>query len=204
MEYSTEQELFWSGVFGDDYILRNSSANKVVSNVVFFSKIISKIGPIKSVIEFGSNIGLNLKALRLLLPDISLSAVEINNKAVSELQNFSNITIYNTSILEKINSPKHDLSFVKGVLIHINPESLALAYENIYSSTNKYILIAEYYNPTPVEIEYRGHKGKLFKRDFAGEMLRKYPDLKIIDYGFVYHKDTFPLDDINWFLLEKV
>ena len=28
--------------------------------------------------------------------------------------------------------------------------------------------------------------------------------LKLIDYGFVYHKDPlYPLDDITWFLLEK-
>ena len=51
---------------------------------------------------------------------------------------------------------------------------------------------------------YRGHEGKLFKRDFAGELLDKYPDLKLIDYGFVYHRDTnFPQDDCTWFLLEK-
>ena len=42
--------------------------------------------------------------------------------------------------------------------------------------------LAEYYNPTPVSVLYRGHKGKLFKRDFAGEMLDKYNDLNIIDY----------------------
>ena len=31
-----------------------------------------------------------------------------------------------------------------------------------------------------------------------------YPDLQILDYGFVYHRDEFyPQDDINWFLLKK-
>ena len=48
--------------------------------------------------------------------------------------------------------------------------------------SKKFILIAEYYNPTPVEVSYRGHNGKLFKRDFAGEMMKKYSDLKLIDY----------------------
>lgn len=74
----------------------------------------------------------------------------------------------------------------------------------MYKVTKKYILIAEYYNPSPVDISYRGHKGFLFKRDFAGEILYKYPELKLIDYGFVYHRDNnFPQDDLNWFLLEK-
>ena len=53
-------------------------------------------------------------------------------------------------------------------------------------------------------MSYRGHTEKLFKRDFAGEMLDRFNDLKLADYGFVYRRDMlFPQDDINWFLLEK-
>lgn len=78
------------------------------------------------------------------------------------------------------------------------------AYEIIYKTSTKYICIVEYYNPTPIQVEYRGFKDKLFKRDFAGEMLDKYQDLSLVDYGFVYHRDNnFPQDDISWFLLEK-
>ena len=52
-------------------------------------------------------------------------------------------------------------------------------------------------------IKYRGHKNKLFKRDYAGEIINKYP-FKLDSYGFVYHKDLkAPQDDINWFLLKK-
>jgi spore coat polysaccharide biosynthesis protein SpsF len=70
--------------------------------------------------------------------------------------------------------------------------------------SSRYILVCEYYNPTPVSIDYRGHSDRLFKRDFAGEILDLYTDLTLRDYGFVYHRDTnFPLDDITWFLLEK-
>ena len=33
----------------------------------------------------------------------------------------------------------------------------------------------------------------------------EFQELKLIDYGFVYHRDDqFPLDDINWFLLKWV
>ena len=71
-------------------------------------------------------------------------------------------------------------------------------------ASNRYILIGEYYNPTPVTINYRGHDDRLFKRDFAGEMLDKHRNLKLVDYGFLYHRDNyFDQDDINWFLLEK-
>jgi spore coat polysaccharide biosynthesis protein SpsF len=90
------------------------------------------------------------------------------------------------------------------VLIHINPEQLDLVYQKLNASSKKYILIAEYYNPSPVMIPYRGNEDRLFKRDFAGEMLEKYTDLSLVDYGFAYRKDPiFPQDDITWFLLEK-
>ena len=93
---------------------------------------------------------------------------------------------------------------VIGVLIHIAPEYLPLAYENIYRATRRYILIGEYYSRQPEEVSYRGYKNKLFKRDFAGEMLDKYTDLRLVDYGFFYHKDeSSKLDDITWFLMEK-
>ena len=36
---------------------------------------------------------------------------------------------------------------------------------------SKYLLINEYYNPKPVSIDYRGHSERLYKRDFAGEIL---------------------------------
>ena len=89
-------------------------------------------------------------------------------------------------------------------MIHINPDELQNAYEKLYNSSNKYILVAEYYNQTPVMIEYRGNKERLFKRDFAGEILDKYPDLKLVDYGFFYNRDNnFKMDDISWFLMEK-
>ena len=97
-----------------------------------------------------------------------------------------------------------DLSLIKGVLIHINPDMLPVVYEKLYTASRRFVLVCEYYNPSPVAISYRGHADRLFKRDFAGEMMDKYPDLKLVDYGFAYRRDpAFPQDDITWFLMEK-
>jgi pseudaminic acid biosynthesis-associated methylase len=112
--------------------------------------------------------------------------------------------VYEMSIFDFIPDVKRDLVIIKTVLIHINPDFLPKVYELLYESSSKFICIAEYYNPTPVTVEYRGHNERLFKRDFAGEILSKYPDLKLVDYGFFYHRDNnYPIDDINWFLLKK-
>ena len=98
---------------------------------------------------------------------------------------------------------RYDLSFTKGVLIHIQPDELHRVYRNLYELSNRYIMVCEYYNPTPVTVNYRGNSDRLFKRDFAGELMDRYP-LRLIDYGFSYHRDNyFPQDDSTWFLLEK-
>lgn len=159
---------------------------------------------INTVIEFGANVGQNLIALKQLLPSSNFSAVEINGKACEELRKLKWLNVYNESILAFSPTKTYDFVFIKGVLIHINPEELIVTYEKLYKSTKKYLLVAEYYNPTPIEVNYRGHTNRLFKRDFAGEILNKYEDLELVDYGFTYHRDNnFPQDDINWFLLKK-
>lgn len=64
--------------------------------------------------------------------------------------------------------------------------------------------MAEYYFPSPVAIPDRGHADRLFKRDFAGELMKRHTDVRLLDYGFVYHADAnHPQDDLTWFLLEK-
>lgn len=203
--YATPQEVFWAGEFGTEYIGRNDGAQMLASNLSFFSKALKQAGRISSCLEFGANIGMNLKALQLLYPDIHLNAIEINPDAANRLANLiGKDNVFEGSILEYPITKKADLSLIRGVLIHILPDKLPVVYEKLYQASNRFILVGEYYNPSPVAISYRGHADRLFKRDFAGEMLEKYPDLKLVDYGFVYRRDpAFPDDDITWFLMEK-
>ncbi len=202
--FSTPQEQFWAGQFGDDYTDRNIGARWIASNLALFSRVLASTVGVRSVIEFGANRGLNLLALRQLLPDARLAAVEINAKAVEALRQFSWLEVTHASLLEFKPPVQSDLVLVKGVLIHLNPDVLASVYELLHAASARYICIVEYYNPSPVTIPYRGHTDRLFKRDFAGEVLARYPDLKLLDYGFVYHGDpNFPQDDLTWFLLEK-
>ena len=206
MNYQTEQENFWANEFGRDYVSRNNSESLHASNLSFFSNALRQTRNIKNCIEIGANIGMNLKTLKLLFPSIDLHAIEINThatKILAETIPAKNIT--NNSILNININKKWDLVLSKGVLIHINPNNLDDVYKKMYDLSNKYILIGEYYNPTPVAINYREHEDRLFKRDFAGEMIDKFPDLVLLDYGFCYYRDNnFSQDDITWFLLEKI
>lgn len=202
--YKSPQEAFWAGSFGDDYSVRNNAERIVASNTALFSRILARTGTVNSVMEFGANIGLNLVAINRLMPMAELSAVEINKKACKTLEDLGFVKVYCESMMDFEMDRPRDFVFSKGVLIHIDPERLSKAYDALYRTSQRYICVCEYYNPTPVEVKYRGYENKLFKRDFPGEMLDKYSDLRLIDYGFVYHRDPrFPQDDLSWFLMEK-
>lgn len=206
-KYVTEQENFWAGEFGNAYIKRNEDDKILAAKTAFFAKILSCLPGenIRSCIEFGSNVGLNLMALRRLLPELSMSAVEINEQAAARCAEIPGVHVYQKTLFDFTSEEMFDLTFVSGVLIHINPDRLADVYDLLYRHSRKYILISEYYSPVPVEGDYRGFSGKLFKRDFAGEFLDRFPDVRLLHYGFQYHRDkNFPMDDVNWFLLEKI
>jgi pseudaminic acid biosynthesis-associated methylase len=202
-KFNTPQEEFWAGEFGDSYISRNESENLLASNIALFADIFSSIDNLPlSVMELGANIGMNIKAIQRLAPGAQFTGIEINKQA-AEILSETGCEVIESSIMDAVTSKKFDFVFSKGVMIHLMQDQLVPTYKKMYEWSNRFILIAEYYNPTPVTIPYRGNSDRLFKRDFAGEFLDLFPDVVLRDYGFAYHRGTYPQDDINWFLLEK-
>lgn len=202
--FKTEQEKFWAGEFGDEYIARNKDAWLLASNTALFSTILKRTRNVHSVIEFGANIGMNIHALKNLLPQAKLNAIEINAKAVEQLSQIKDLTVYHQSIFDFASNEKNDFVFSKGVLIHLEPTMLPQVYKTMYENSSRYICMIEYYNPSPMEIPYREHSDKMYKRDFAGELMDIYPDLELVDYGFIYRRDpVFMQGDLTWFLMEK-
>lgn len=203
--YRTEQEAFWAGEFGTDYIARNESDALLAANLGFFAAALRQARAAASCIELGANVGMNLRALKLLFPAQDQFAVEINADAARRLREvIPPDHVAHQSILDYVPPREFDLVLVKGVLIHMDPEMLPGVYDTLFRAAARYLLVAEYYNPVPVAIAYRGHADRLFKRDFAGELMDRHPSLSLIDYGFAYRRDpTFPQDDITWFLMEK-
>lgn len=200
-EFSTEQESFWAGEFGNEYLERNRD---VAAPLHRFAAVLRSASRVSSVLECGANIGLNLIALHQLLPRAELAAVEINEKAAAALRSLGYVDVNHESLLTFQPKRRYDLVFTSGVLIHIAPDALPTVYDLMFKASDRYVVVSEYYNPTPVEVEYRGHRQRMFKRDFAGEMLDRFPELRLVDYGFNYRRDNnFVHDDFNWFLLEK-
>lgn len=194
----TEQELFWAGEFGDEYNCRNTGGEFLPPRLAMFSRIMARTEGVRTILELGCNTGTNLVALQMLgYPDVR--GVEVNAYAAKEAQS-AGLRVVHGSLLETEGEPS-DMVMTVGVLIHIHPDELPVAYDRLVTPARRYVLIVEYYDPNPVDILYRGHTGRLWKRDFAGELLDRYP-LRLVDYGFVYHRDEFPQDDVTWFLME--
>lgn len=197
----TEQEQFWRGEFGDEYVDRN--AGKLLgSNVNYFVQTLGRTHGVNSVYEIGCNIGLNLDALKILNNDLALHGCEINSKAAA-ISKSKGYDVENCSVFDSQEQRKFDLVMTRGVLIHLAQERLPEVYDFMNKLSAKYLLVDEYFSPNPVEIPYRGHQERMYKRDFAKEMLQQL-DLEVVDYGFIWSQDpNFAQDDSNWFLLRK-
>lgn len=203
-KFKTQQEEFWAGQFGNEYVDRSASPEFIPPRLYMFSQILRSTRGVQSFVEFGPNVGLNLIALHQLCPAAKLHAVEINALAVEHMEKTGYIDVHHKSLLDANLKNVADFSFSSGVLIHVNPDELPKAYDVLYNASRKYVMVNEYFNPTPMMMDYRGHQERLYKRDFAGEMMDRFKDLKLVDYGFIYRRDpNFAQDDTNWFLMEK-
>lgn len=200
----TAQTEFWSGDFGDEYAIRNLGA--VPTNIAFFAKALRLCGPLRTIIELGAGTGQNLVALKALLTHADMIGLEVNEKAARMAKQLHKVDVWRHDVFDVgLDMPtKSDLVLSKGFGIHVPPDQIETYYEIIGRLASKYVLFAEYYNPTPLEVQYRNHDGVLWKRDFAGEFLDRHPEWELRDYGFQYHDDPlWPQDDLTWFLLER-
>ena len=146
-KYSTPQEEFRVGKFGSEYVKRNAGEDFITSNLVLFADMLRWAPDVRSILELGCNIVLNLEALKRVNPAFSLTGVEINSQAAAIARGKKIAKVVQGTIIEPLDLPQCDLTFTKTVLIHISPDALAGAYENVYRLTKKYIAVCEVLQP---------------------------------------------------------
>lgn len=183
---------FWKGSFGDEYTKRNRV--DWIKRTPFWRDIIAATGA-KTILEVGCNVGWNLSAIRTISPAYVMPwGVEINEAAAKQASNLGFI------INERIVVGTHyDIVFTAGVLIHIEPQDLEKLMFDIIAVSDKYVLAVEYFAEKEEEVLYRGHSGKLWKRNYG--KLYEERGLKLIDTGFLDEKSGF--DDCVYWLMEK-
>lgn len=199
-----EQQHFWAQDYAEEYIRKNLKFDRALG-VEGWAKMLASSQNIGSVLECGCNIGRNIDFLTEALPDASKSIVEISKPAFDFVTQKHRLAhAFNGPIEAAVFPDKFDLVFTIGVLIHIHPDNLLTVMRKMFDSSGKYILIGEYFNRTPVMIEYQGQQDKLFKRDFGKLFIENFP-VELRDYGFLWGHiyDSAGFDDITWWLFQK-
>jgi pseudaminic acid biosynthesis-associated methylase len=205
-----DQVKLWRSEFGKEYIARNApTAERVRNQTRFWAKLLDDLAvrnemP-ESILEVGANIGINLRALDNLC-NAELFAVEPNDQARETLVSDGVVKAENayaaTGEAIPLADNSVDLAFTAGVLIHVNPDTLAQVCAEIHRVSRRTIICAEYFSVHPETITYRGHSEKLFKRDFGAFWMEQFPSLKLVDYGFAW-KPVTGLDNITWWVFSK-
>lgn len=204
----TEQLEFWIGQFGEKYLERNLADRETISSRLMLWSIIFRTmhQNIDTILEVGSNIGNNLKAIKL-ISNAELYAIEPYENAMKTCVLDGTVKKNNafcTSAFDNNIMSEHsiDLVFTSGVLIHIHPNDLKKATDNIVRIAKKYVVCVEYFSDREETVLYRGNTEKLFKRDFGSFYLDNYPELSLVDYGFSWKRIT-GLDNLTWWVFEK-
>ncbi len=165
----TEQEHFWSNSFGNEYARRVRPEWR--KRVGFWNDVIKATG-VRSILEVGTNIGTNLKAIRHVDPTIVAWGCDVNQAALQEAAD-AGLYVAESSVFDlgQWTQPKFDMTATCGVLIHISPEDIERAMRAIIDSSKRYVLAVEYEDQKEVEVEYRGYAKRLWRRPF-GSMYR--------------------------------
>lgn len=199
-----EQQQFWANDYAQDYIRKNSQFDRQLG-IEAWQKMLAKSEGIGSILECGCNIGRNIDFLNAALPDAPKSIIEISKPAYDFVTHQHKLDkAFNGPIEESAFSDRFDLVFTIGVLIHIHPDNLLTNMRKMFDYSSKYILMGEYFNRTPMMIEYQGQKDRLFKRDFGKLFTENFP-VELVDYGFLWGHiyDRAGFDDITWWLFKK-
>lgn len=191
----------WQSDFGDAYTERNNIDWGV--RLPAWKEMLGGL-ELQNVIEVGCNRGHNLRAIAE-IGSVSgnIVGIEPNATAIDIARRSS--SLYSVLRGDAFQLPfidqYADLVFTAGVLIHIKLENLASVLAEIYRTSARYILCAEYYADQETVIEYRGHSDLLWKRDFKQHYLATFSGLKVIREGYWEIDKGF--DRTHWWLFEK-
>lgn len=201
MKIETIQQGLWYGEFGNAYHKRNYQTDRQQQ----WMRIIGLYMPeIKSVFEPGAGQGDNLCAIRNIAREMKtpcrFTGMDVNAYAHKLMAERELVAIHGAFPGTPIDN-RYDLVITRGFLIHLPAEDLYHALDKIYSMSNRFICVSEYYSPSRRRVSYRGQRSAMWTGDYAGLLMGKYKGLRLLDYGFNYHLDGG--DDETWFLLEK-
>jgi len=139
-----ELEKYFSGKEGIDYTNRNMSSLKTGHNSATLIYNIIKMGNIQSVLEIGTNLGVNLSKLENKVSKIC--GTDINEEALKTAKSlypfvdFKEGSVYDLPYQDD----EFELVFTRGVIIHINPDDRIKALKELVRVSSRFIVNIEY------------------------------------------------------------
>ena len=208
----TEQAKQWKGDFGRQYTDRNTfdidALNALyleyygITRTQINQEFLRGVSKDSSFLEVGCNAGNQLLLLQR-MGYANLSGVELQPYALETARSRTRkISLTQGSALAlpyKDNS--FDLVFTSGVLIHIAPQDLSRALDEIHRCTRTFIWGMEYYSPSITEVNYRGHGALLWKMDYVQRYLEQFEDLELVCRQQIPYLKNANVDAV--FLLRK-
>ena len=208
----TDQSRQWSGEFGRAYTDRNPRTpaamdelhkrNFGVTRTEMNWEFLGEVDPAIRILEVGVNVGAQLATLRaagfdrLYGIDLQFYAIQ-ESKSVNTGLHLSQASAFGLPFPDEA----FDLVFTSGVLIHLSPDLIGRALDEIHRCARTYIWGHEYYADECTHIGYRGHENLMWKADFAGLYCERFPSLRRVkEKHYKYLQD----DNVDtMFLLEK-
>ncbi|MEX1028734.1 MAG: pseudaminic acid biosynthesis-associated methylase [Paenibacillaceae bacterium] len=208
----TNQMDFWAGEFGSEYTERNTYTPEQLNEFYMNQFGVSRaemnntfLGSlsIDQILEAGCNVGNQLRSLQTM--DFGrLYGIELQDYAVEKSKQVTEgINVIQGSIFDiPFKDNYFDLVFTSGVLIHIAPDDITKAIDEIYRTSKRYIWGFEYYSNEYEVVDYRGNADRLWKTNFMKLFLDRYPSLKVVkEAKYKYLSNN---NEDQMYLLEKV
>ena len=197
---SARLEDLWAGKFGDEYIERNLHVSN--GRQRFWSTLLARY-PVHRVLEVGCNIGANIEWIYNSAVPCAVCGVDINARALERLRRkLPDVSAIRSTAREMpFRNDWFDLVFTAGVLIHQPEPTLPVVMREMVRCSRRYVLSLEYFAEETVEVEYRGHRGALFKRNYGRLYRELFSDLHLVEEGRL--KKNSGWDDVAFWLFEK-
>lgn len=208
------QANFWQGDFGKRYTDRSTMTfaewnegykrQYGKTRIKMNKNFVGRFSKNAKILEVGCNIGMELRGMQR-MGFRNLYGVELQPYAVEQSKKYTKGTniICGSGFDIPFKDEFFDVVCTNGVLIHIAPKNLPKIMGEMYRSAKKYIWGLEYYAEKITEINYRGHKNRLWKADYASIFMKNFPNLKLIKKEYYKYVDN-PENKDAIYLLKKI
>jgi len=193
-------EQLWKGEFGDAYVNRNVA--EIPERAMFWRRFLDEFET-RTVLEVGCAHGENLSHIAHLLNQATVIGFDINESALRAVRTATPANaILGSARQLPFRDRSCDLVFTVGLLIHQPDSTLPLVMSEIVRCSSRWVVCGEYHSDTPTDIEYRGHRSILFKRDYGALYQRLFPDLRIVETRELT-KESDGFDRVTLVILER-